>query len=435
MKPYQILDGLQLLRTQWKSREEIEAIQERKLRALIRQAYDHVPYYRRIMDARKLKPGDFRTALDLERLPLLSRNDLRGAPAAEFSDGTIPPGKCVAPTTSGTTGEPLRVLYRRKDWTIMNLTWLRAFQASGMSPWQKRAAFTGSRGPEEGRHWYEYFGVWRRKDISTWLDRKAWIEAVRGWKPAALVGYAMTLHVFAEAVQKSRVSDIRPEFIFSTAGILDPATRRVLNDVFGAEVVDIYASIESGCLAWECRECRGYHLSEDTLVVEILKDGRPARPGESGEVVITNLHSFAMPLIRYRNGDEAALAGHEPRCGRGLRLLAGIQGRVNDCVVFKSGERLSSQPFFFAVQDIPGVRRWRITQESFDRLHLEIEPTPEFDDSARQRILGNLKDLLRGEMSVTLSLVSSFPFDPDRKFRQVRSKLAGGSVRPGSAPD
>jgi phenylacetate-CoA ligase len=141
--------------------------------------------------------------------------------------------------------------------------------------------------------------------------------------------------------------------------------------------------------------------------------------------VITNLHSWAMPLIRYRSGDEVTLAETEPACGRTLRLLSGIQGRVNDCIVFKTGERMSSQPFYFAVQNVPGVRRWRITQESLDRLLVEIEPAPEFGEASERAIVGNLTDLVRGEMSVALARVSSFPFDPARKFRQVQSKIAG----------
>ncbi len=377
------------------------------------------------MDGLELKPEDIRNAEDLRRLPLLSRDSLQRAPAAEFLAENIDPRTYVSVTTSGTTAQPLKVLYRREDWTIMNLTWVRAFLASGMSSWQKRAAFIGRRDPAEGRHWYEYFGFWRRKDISTWLDQEAWIEAVRRWKPAALVGYAMTLRVFAEAVQRHRILDVRPKFAFSTAGILDDVTRRILNDVLGAKVIDIYASVEGGCVAWECRACGGYHLSEDTLIVEILKDGRPARPGESGEAVITNLHSLAMPLIRYRTGDEVTLSQKEPSCGRRLPLLAGIQGRVNDCIVFRTGERLSSQPFFFAVQDVPGVGRWRITQESFDCLHVEIEPMPEFNESSKRTIVKNLTDLVRQEMSITISLVSSFPFDADLKFRQVQSKMTG----------
>jgi len=235
----------------------------------------------------------------------------------------------------------------------------------------------------------------------------------------------MTLRVFAEAVRELGVTDVRPRLVFTTGGMLEESTRRILQDVFGAQVIDIFASVEGGCLAWECRTCGGYHLSEDTLIIEVLKDGRPARPGESGEAVITNLHSWAMPLIRYRSGDEVTLAEAEPSCGRRLKLLSGIQGRVNDCIVFKTGERISSQPFYFAVQDVPGVRRWRITQESIDRLQVEIEPGPEFSEASERAIVGSLTDLVRSMMSVTLSRVSSFPFDPDRKFRQVQSKIAG----------
>jgi phenylacetate-CoA ligase len=271
MHPHQIADVIRLQRAQWKGPEALKAVRDKKLRALIHHAYRQVPYYRSLMDALGLKPEDIRTAEDLRRLPLLSRDSLQSAPAKEFLAANVRSRSCISETTSGTTAQPLKVLYRREDWTIMNLTWVRAFLAGGLSARQRRAAFVGRRDCAEGRHWYEYLGLWRRLDVSTWLDRRAWIDAVRRWKPAALVGYAMTLRVFAEAVRELGVTDIRPRLVFATGGMLDDVTRRVLREAFGAAVIDVFASVEGGCLAWECPACGGYHLSEDTLIVEVLK--------------------------------------------------------------------------------------------------------------------------------------------------------------------
>lgn len=427
MRPQQIADVIRLQRAQGRSPDVLRAGQEGKLRALVRHAYRRVPYYKRLLDGLGLRPEDIAGLDDLPRLPLLSRAVLQGASPGELLAEGLRARDCVAVSTSGTTGEPLKMIYRRRDWTVMNLTWVRAFLAAGMSPRHKRAAFVGRRERAEGRHWYERLGLWRRLDVSTWLDPGTWVEAVRGFRPEALVGYTMTLRVFAEAVRAAGAADIRPRFVFSTGGALGHGTRRILRDVFGAAVVDVFASVEGGCLAWECPTCGGYHVSQDTLIVEVLKDGRPAGPGESGEAVITNLHSWAMPLIRYRTGDQVVVSEREPVCGRKLALLSGLQGRINDCIVFASGERISSQPFYFAIQDVPGVRRWRVRQESIDRLLVEIEPGPGFDDSSARLIQAGLTDLVRGRMSVELSRVSSFPFDPDRKFRQVESRIGSPS--------
>jgi len=427
MRPQRIVDVIRLQRALGRSQAALRTRQEERLRALVRHAYRRVPYYRSLLDGLGLRPEDIAGLDDLPRLPLLSRAALQGAPPAAFLAEGLRARDRVAVSTSGTTGEPLKMIYRRRDWTVMNLTWVRAFLAAGMSPWQKRAAFVGRRDRAEGRQWYERLGLWRRLDVSTWLDPGAWVEAVRAFRPDALVGYAMTLRVFAEAVRASGAADVRPRFVFSTGGMLDEGTRRVLREVFGAAVIDVFASVEGGCLAWECPACGGYHVSQDTLIVEVLKDGRPARPGESGEAVITNLHSWAMPLLRYRSGDQVVVSEKEPVCGRRLALLSGLQGRINDCVVFASGERISSQPFYFAIQDVPGVRRWRVRQESIDRLLVEIAPGPEFDESSARAILAGLADLVRGRMSVELSRVASFPFDPDRKFRQVESRIGSPS--------
>ena len=382
-----------------------------------------MPYYRDVFDSLKVKPEDIRTPEDLHAFPLLSREHIQGLPLKTFIAKDVDVSRCKSFTTSGTTGTPLKIYYRRSDWTLLNLGWLRVFLSSGMNPWHRRVAFTGQQNPQQRKSWYEHLRLWRRKDISTWGRHEEWIEEIRRWKPQVLMGYSMTLRVLAEACEKYDIRDIRPRILFSTSGMLDEACRKYLRAIFLSRIIDIYASYEAGCIAWECEKCSGYHVSSDTLVVEVLKNGRPASPGEEGEVVITNLHSYAMPLIRYRQGDIVTVSGRRPACGRGFPLLENIQGRINDCIVLKNGHRISSQPFFFCVQLVPGVRRWQIFQERIDRIKVTIEPNDAFTESSRQLLEDNLRDLVKDQLSIEIALVDSIPISPASKFRQVSSNL------------
>jgi phenylacetate-CoA ligase len=419
-----LLAGLWL--NQWRSPRALERLREKKLRRLIDHAYHKVPFYRAIFEDRKLRPEDIRTVADLAALPLVSKKELQGLPTKEKLAAGYRPGTCRAFLTSGTAGTPLPVFYSRRDWTMVNLGSARAFFAMGMRPWHRMASFVGkSPRPEKDRKWYERLGVWRGRDISSRQDPSDWIAALHGWRPQVLIGYVMTLRILAEAVRDKGAQVWTPDLIISGSGVLDEFTRRLLASVFSCRVMDYYASFEAGTIAWECRTCGGYHLSSDTVIVEALADGKPAPPGRAGEVVITNLHSYAMPFIRYRQEDEIVLAARRPKCGRGLPLLERIQGRADDCVVMSDGRKIPSQPFYYSIEPVPGVKKWKVVQEDLLTIRVDIEPGPEFTGESRRLIERNLRKVVGETMKIEFVIGPSLPVLPSQKYRQVSSLLAG----------
>jgi len=416
-----LLGGLWL--NQWKSPQALKRIRDRKLRKLVAHAHDRVPFYRAIFEDRKIRPRDIRTAADLAALPLISKGDLQGLPAKEKLAAGCRPGDGRSFLTSGTTGRPLEVFYSRRDWTVVNFGLARAFFAMGMKPWHRLASFVGKEAPGKSKKWYEYLGVWRGLDLSSWEEPHSWIAALRRFRPNVLVGYVMTLRILGEAVRNEGMGDWTPDLIISGSGVLDDFSRRFLASVFTCPVRDYYASFEAGTIAWECPGCGGYHLSSDTVVVETLADGKPAPPGETGEVVITNLENYAMPFLRYRQEDEAVLSAARPECGRGLPLLERINGRADDCVVLSDGRKIPSQPFYYSIEPVRGVKRWKVVQEDLLTIRVDIEPGPEFTADSRRLIERNLRKVVGG-MTVHVSLVPSIVVHPSRKFRQVASLVA-----------
>jgi phenylacetate-CoA ligase len=418
-----LFDLVGLLAMQWRSPSALRRAQERKLRRLVRHAAANVPFYRETFRTLKIDARDIRTVADLAALPPISKRELQAASLQERMARNIDTQDCRSQTTSGSTGVPLEVFLRRSDETILNLGWVRAFLSAGLKPWEKRAVFKPKKDITERPSWYEYLGLMRRLDISTWTSPDEWIAAIQRWQPDAIMGYVKVVQLFAQAVQEQRSEGISPRLVFTTSEILDEASRAFLSTVFRAPVVNIYASAEGGCMAWECARCGALHVATDTVVFEILRDGRPAAPGEEGEVVITNLHSYAMPFIRYRQGDLATLSRERPRCGRGLPLLEGIQGRQDDCITLRDGRSISYSPFYYSVQSVPGVRRWRVIQENLDTLRVEIEPTPLFDYTAEELITSNLRGIVGKEMVVEIVRLDALETDPRQKFRAVSSKV------------
>jgi phenylacetate-CoA ligase len=423
MKVFQIYELCSLLRTQWINFQRLKSIQEKKLRKLIHHAYHHVPYYRELFDSQKLKPTDIQTREDLILLPVTSRQTLRDLPVKEKTADNIDISQCKHSATSGTTGIPLKVYKTPHDSTLMGFAWARSFLSAGMKPWYKIAAFVGQSHIKKKKSWYEYLGLWRRQEIFAGDSPQEWIEKLRKWNPWVLVGYVMTLKMLGEAIQNYHVQDIQPKLIFHSSAILDDFSRGSLESVFQATIIDIYGSDEAGCVAWECKTCGAYHLSEDMVILEILKDGEPALPEEEGEVVITNLHSYAMPFIRYRQDDVGCFSQKKSRCGRVFPLLQSVLGRVDDFIFLKNGQKISPHTLYHCIDPIPEVRRWRITQEEMGRITLEIEPLRQFSEVTQKQIKNNIKNLAGQALEVDVIPVDSIPINHSSKFRAVISKL------------
>ena len=423
MKLHNLFDLYKLQKNQWKSPHSIKKIQEKKLKKLIYHAYQNVLYYQKLFDSLKIKPKDIRKIEDLQILPIISKKQLQDLPLKEKIAKNIDPKQCKSLATSGTTGIPLKMFFTLQDSTLMNLSWARVFFSCGMKPWYKMIAFIGQQNVSKRKSWYEHFGLWRRKETSTWNKPEDWIEEIREWKPEVLIGYVMTLKLLGEAIQKYQMKNITPKIIFHSSALLDDFSRQFLKSVFKSKIIDIYGSDEGGCIAWECGKCSGYHICSDMVIVEILKNGKPVSPGEEGEVVITNLHSYAMPFIRYKQEDIVTLSNEKPICGRGFPLLEHIEGRTDDFIVLRNGWKISPHPFYHCMDPVPSVRRWRIIQENINKLKVEIEPIKNFNSDTQQIIDNNLKKLVGNKIEIKIFLVDSIPIDSSSKFRVVSSKI------------
>ena len=162
------------------------------------------------------------------------------------------------------------------------------------------------------------------------------------------------------------------------------------------------------------------------MIVEFLKEGLPVPPGEDGEIVITNLHSYVMPFIRYSLGDVGSLSSRPVRCGRGLPLLERIEGRLDDFIRLETGEKMSPHPFYHCLDPVPGIRRWQIVQGRARAITVTLEPGKGFSEETTRRVAANLGDLLKGRLEVEIRTVDSLPVSPSAKFRAVRSEMGGG---------
>ena len=190
-------------------------------------------------------------------------------------------------------------------------------------------------------------------------------------------------------------------------------------------MIDTYATIESGLIAWECSEHYGYHINIDSVVLEFLENGKSVQPGKRGNVVITNLHSYAMPIIRYELGDVCIPSGDVCPCGSELPLMLIVEGRVDDMIYTATGKVVSPNSITNVMEAVDGISQFRVIQETEEKLLTLIVKGRGFSSNTPKIAQQLLKKLVGEEMEVNIQLVDGIPMEHTGKIRSVISNVTG----------
>ena len=176
-------------------------------------------------------------------------------------------------------------------------------------------------------------------------------------------------------------------------------------------------------IASECERHRGMHISAENLYVEVIKDGREAKPGEVGEVVITDLHNYGMPFIRYKNEDLGRMSVNKCSCGRGLPLLEKIEGRVVDMIKTPNGKILTGLFFPHLMKDFREIEKFQVIQSSLDSLTVKIQSDKDHGAVPINTIRSIIRQCTGKSMRINIEIVDEIPLSPSGKFRVVISHI------------
>ena len=405
---------------QWRSLDALLAIQNAKLRVVLEHAYQQVPFYRDLFDRAAVGPRDIQTAADLEQLPIVSRREMMAQSPEAITASDTDPETCMQLTTSGSSGMPLRVYLSRDDCAAYDMVWTRASLANGQRLWDRVAAFKFNSRPQR---WFQKMGIWRKAIIALDSEIEAQIEALRRGQHDILRGNTFQLTDAAREALRQNVTDIRPRLIYSLGSLLSEADRVMIESAFSAPVFDAYGSTECGCMAWECRAREGYHVNVDALVLECIKDGRPAQPGEMGRLVCTSLHATAMPFIRYDTGDVGVLGEQPCSCGRGLPLLTQLNGRADDFFVRPDGSEVSPSVIVNRVKQTQGLVQFQMTQYRRDRIEVDVVSEPGQAERVCAEVATVMRALMLAGVAVEVHKVDAVSPDPSGKIRSMISLL------------
>jgi phenylacetate-CoA ligase len=321
--------------------------------------------------------------------------------------------------TSGSTGEPFVTYADRYQLEMRFATTLRALEWTG---WRF--------GDKQARLWHQTLGMSKtqraRERVDAWFMRRLFVPAfelspesldeqmgrIRKHRPVLLDGYAESLNFLAAYVRANgSASGLTPQAVMSSAQTLPTSVRREIERELGARVFDKYGSREFSGIAYQCEAGGAFHVMDESYVVEILVDGRPAQPGEVGEVVVTDLNNFSVPLIRYRIGDLAVAVDQTQSCpcGRTLSRIGEIQGRTQAIVHCADGTWLPGTFFahFFKEYDY-AVRFFQVVQDQPGAFALRVVKGPQYSDEAFERLLAELREYV-GDTTIDVQFVNEIP--------------------------
>jgi len=350
------------------SPDQLRELQTGLLRRLLRHAYRHTTYYGRVLDERGLRAEDITSIDDLQRLPLLDRPTLRATMRERMAKA--PPVAVIRKVTSGSSGQPVEVMYNAESRHWRDAIRWRGYGWGGYRIGMRALHYWGFV-PQSQTTW------WKRSKtaVDRMFKRDLYIDCtprgeealadvvahIRRFRPEVMVAYASGAGALARFINDHNLRDWENIPVLTGAEGLLPHDRREIERAFG-DAFDTYGCREVMLMAAECPAHEGLHTSMENLIVEVVvREGdrvRAARPGETGEVVITDLHNLACPMIRYVNGD-LAMARSDDRCscGRGLARIGPIQGRVTETMYDGQGNAVGGLVFNILFSTIGHVAR------------------------------------------------------------------------------
>ena len=417
-------------RADW-PRDRLKEYQNKKLRGIVRYAYECVPFYHDRFKEQGIKPSEIRTVADLNKLPILRKDEVRKNLGQIISrEYDVASLKMIR--TSGSTGKPLHFYISGSEDEFRKAKHLRANISCGQRPRDKWVIITSPLHFGEATRLQRLLGIYFPTPVLVFNDVETQVSTIEKLTPDILDGYSSSLLLLAKEVEKRGTETIKPRFIIGGAELIGDSSREFIEKVFDAPFYDQYACDEMERIAWQCKEKNEYHIDADSVIVQFVDDNEEeVSSGESGEIVCTSLFNYAIPFIRYAVGDVGIPSNEECPCGRKLPLMKVVEGRKDSFLFLSDGQILSPLGFDAAMCMFKfhnNIDQYRIIQKKVDLFEFLIQLSSDsVDESTVEREL--LKHLWRmlnisaDKATFKIKFVENIPLDKTGKLRKVVSEL------------
>jgi phenylacetate-CoA ligase len=433
----QILSVLHYLeQSQWWHPKKIQQHQFVQLFNVIQHALKTVPYYQSSLSHLK----NISDANDLfnqwTSIPLLTRKALQLSQKDIYSAATLPiHGEIIPLTTSGSTGQPVTILtsgatqFFWQTFAMRDHIWhQRDFQG-------KLAIIRPSPDADKAAPHGKYFDNWgfTTQGITQtgpcWQLNTCTIDQEAEWlkhiDPHYLLCFPSTLKALIQYMQDNHIQLKNLKEVRTISEIVEPDLRELTYDKLNVPLKDTYSAKEIGYIAIQCPLHEHYHIQSENIFLEILNENNaPCEVGETGKVVITTLHNFASPLIRYEIGDYA-VSGDDCSCQRGLPVLKSILGRQRNMLVLPDGRK--TWPLFgrqnTSLNRLFPKCQFQLIQHSL--MHLELKLTCSPCESEEEAYIKNqLQKILNHSFQINITYVNEIPRNVSGKYEDFKSEIS-----------
>jgi phenylacetate-CoA ligase len=416
-----------LNRSQWWPRSKLEAFRDEKLRNLIEHCYHHVPYYRRVFAEYGLRPKDIETVADLGKLPVLTKDVVRSS-WNELRATNVAATDVFIAATGGSTGEPMRIIKTAKTEAWASMCFERGIGWGGLRPGMGRVVLTGgSVGVSPKTRRQKLAGTLSGQvnllayDLSR-QNLNEYVEAIRRSRSEFVIGYANNIYHLARLLLE-RGDDLRLRAVFTTAERLLPTWARTIRQAMNCQLYSYYGCGECNSLGFQCQEGDAYHISEEHVILQVEAETAKSDSEESGRLLITDLDNYAMPLLRYENGDYLTLQNRPCACGRSLRLIAKLEGRTYEFLYGTSRELVSAGICDVILGNVTAVAEFQVRQQKFDHILILLVLCRNLTDDDHAFILKSFRYYLGESMEIEIRIVKAITRSKAQKLQTAVNEL------------
>ncbi|MFZ5979902.1 MAG: phenylacetate--CoA ligase family protein [Candidatus Zixiibacteriota bacterium] len=400
--------------------EHMKEKQWEKMTALLKYVYKNNPYYKKLFDDNNLTPERIQNPDDFKKIPYLNKAVIQTNHKQLLSTGSR---RLDHRKTSGSSGMPLQFVKDRIALACMNAVMHEVYGWHGIEIGDRSCRIWAI--PREFKRQWSIFirDLLQNRirlnsfDVSDESSIKFY-HAIRKFKPKFMMGVPSYMTDFSKRLIKAGLNpaDMGLKTLITTGEILYPAQKELLQEHFRCTIANEYGTTECGIVAFACRHDK-MHVQNYNLYVEVInpETGRDACPGEPGEIVLTELHSYAMPFIRYRLGDTVVLSDELCSCGMESPLFAHIEGRLEDMIETPDGRKVAGGMLYYTLTR--GIHQFKAYQRAVNKLEVFIEKGPDFSEKFLEDVIVKWREYLGEEMQFEFKFVDRVPADPSGKLR------------------
>jgi phenylacetate-CoA ligase len=394
-------------------------------------AFETCPYYRQKFREAGITPSDLRSRQDIDSVPTITKEEIQEHRNEMVSAKYAVEG-LICDMTGGSTGSPMQFYYDKDRLDSRIGATLRHNRWAGWDVGNRAAILWGapqdtkvsSKLKDRIRTWTEGRGLILDASALNDSAMAAFAHELIRYQPTVLQAYSNTLGLFARYVQTQKIEGIRPQSIICSAEVLTEDNRQLIEETFGCAVYNRYGCREFAVVASECEARQGLHINAENLLVEAVRNGRSCID-EDGEIVITDLRNFAMPMIRYHIRDVGRIKQASCTCRRGLPLMELTGGRVTDFLVATNGSKVSGVVIAtYVITNLPGIRQIQFVQNKFGAVTVHLVKAPEWSAHTMNELTTRIRRYLGDDIRLQAEFKDHIPLQRSGKYRFSISTLA-----------